>query len=73
MKSKLVKIIVPLCVVLVIGGIWVFKNAEDKADDPAATLPPVISEDRVQPLNDTDFLLKSDAIDLDALTASVCR
>ncbi|NCB92225.1 MAG: thioredoxin [Clostridia bacterium] len=68
-KSKLVKIIVPLCVVLVIGGIWVFKNAEDKADDPAATLPPVISEDRVQPLNDTDFLLKSDAIDLDALTA----
>ena len=69
MKSKLVKIIVPLCVVLVIGGIWVFKNAEDKADDSAATLPPVISADRVQPLNDTDFLLKSDALDLDALTA----
>ena len=72
MKSKLVKSLSATGRV-VIGGIWVFKNAEDKADDPAATLPPGISEDRVQPLNDTDFLLNRMSSDLDAMTAYGCR
>lgn len=69
MKNKLTKIIVPLCIVLAIGGIWIFKNAANKTNTPAETPPPVVSADRVQPLNDTDFVLKADSIDLDALTA----
>ncbi len=68
-KNKYSKIIIILCIALAIAGIWIFKNAERKKGSPGATLPPLDGENRVRPLNDTDFLLETDAIDLEALTA----
>lgn len=68
-KNKYIKIIVLLCIALVIGGIWVFKNAEKKTDYPIAAPAPADSADRVQPRNESDFVLETDTIDLEALTA----
>ncbi len=56
-KKKLIKIIVPIFIVIVIAGIWVFKNI---SSGPA---------DLVSPNNDDNFALEAEFIDLDALTA----
>lgn len=53
-KKKLVKIIVPVCIVLVIAGIWIFKNAKSDIE------PTVDNE---------DFALEAVNIDLDTLAA----
>lgn len=52
-KKKLVKIIVPVCIVLVIVGIWVFKN-----------IKPVVEST----VSNEDFALEATNIDLDTLT-----
>ena len=52
-KKKLVKIIVPVCIMLVIVGIWVFKNT--KPDVESTT-------------SNEDFALEASNIDLDTLT-----
>ena len=56
-KRKLIRIIVPIFIVIVIAGIWVFKNS-----NPG-------SIDSVPPNNSQDFVLETEAIDLDALAA----
>ena len=56
-KRKLIRIIVPLFIVIVIAGIWVFKNSN------------LGSADSVTPNNSEDFVLETEAIDLDALAA----
>ena len=56
-KRKLIRIIVPIFIVIVIAGIWVFKNL-----NPG-------SADSVTPNNSEDFVLETEAIDLDALAA----
>lgn len=56
-KKKLIKIIVPIFIVIVIAGIWVFKNISFGPTDS------------VSPDNDEDFVLEAESIDLDALTA----
>ena len=57
-EKKLVKIIIPVCIVLVVIGIWIFKNI-DKGP----------SEGLITPKNDGDFLLEATSIDLEALTS----
>lgn len=52
-QNKLIKIIVPTLIVLVIIGIWVFKNSQAKFDNSTA--------------NDADFILEATSIDLDEL------
>lgn len=53
-KKKLVKIIVPVCIVLIIAGIWIFKNANSDA-------PPIT--------DNKDFTLEAINIDLEVLTS----
>lgn len=52
-KKKLIKIIVPVCIVLVIGGIWVFKNAKPNVEST---------------VSNGDFALEATSIVLDTLT-----
>ncbi|MPM23134.1 hypothetical protein SDC9_69598 [bioreactor metagenome] len=56
-KKKLIKIIIPVLIVLVIAGIWIFKNINSG------------SGDLVTPNNNEDFVLETEAVDLDVLTA----
>ena len=69
MKSKLwVKILVPILIIAVIGGIWIVKNATEKtADDSGASQNNTeLSDD----LKDADFgLRETKAIDFEALSA----
>ena len=53
-KKKLVKIIVPVCIVLIIAGIWIFKNTNSDA-------PPIT--------DNKDFTLEATNIDLEVLTS----
>jgi len=54
-KNKLFKIIIPVLIVAVIAGIWIFKNAK--------------SERLNLPENQSDFALEATAINLDVLKA----
>lgn len=56
-KKKLIKIILPIFIVIVIAGIWIFKNINSGTTDS------------VSPSNNEDFVLETEAVDLDALTA----
>jgi len=64
-KRKLIKIILPLCIVLVIMGIWIYKNldTEKGMDQP-------ISQDNAELADiNEDFILEATEIDLDTLTS----
>jgi thioredoxin 1 len=54
-KKKIIKLIVPVCIVLVIAGIWIFKNYGKSPDGEA--------------INKEDFALEASSVDLDTLTA----
>jgi len=56
-KKKLIKIIIPIFIVIVIAGIWIFKDINSG------------SGDSVSPINNKDFVLETEAVDLDVLTA----
>lgn len=69
MKSKLwVKILAPILIIAVIGGIWIVKNATEKSADDSGTSQnnTELSDD----LKDADFSLReTKAIDFEALSA----
>jgi thioredoxin 1 len=66
---KKIRIIVPICIVLVVAGIWLVKNV-GTGPEGAVVLPEGKSgAGLVLPNNDTDFVLEADAIELEALTA----
>lgn len=56
-NKKLLKIIVPLVIVVVVAGIWFFKNHDANSQNLAV------------PNNDEDFALVASAVDLESLTA----
>lgn len=56
-QKKLIKIIIPVCIVVVIAGIWIFKNINSG------------SADSVSQNDNEDFVLETESVDLDALTA----
>jgi thioredoxin 1 len=68
-KKKLAKIITPICIVLVIAGIWVIKNYDFNSE--AQTTPSGTKglTDLVTPNNEEDFVLETTAIDLENLTS----
>lgn len=69
MKNKLwVKILVPVLIVAVIGGMWTIKNVADKtADNPSGSQNNAELADN---LKDADFSLReTKAIDFEALSA----
>ncbi len=65
-KKRLIRIIVPVCIVLVIAGIWIFKNADKKAP---ATPKNNDSASLVTPKSEEDFVLETDSVDIEALKA----
>lgn len=67
-KKKIIRIIVLLCIVLVIAGIWVIKNSSNNSEIPAN---PVEKSDFTNPVtssNEENFKLEATSIDLDLLT-----
>lgn len=64
-KKKLVKIIVPICIALIIAGIWFLKNhdADMNGADPSQSADIVL----VTPKNDEDFTLNASEINMDML------
>lgn len=66
-KKKLIRIIAPACIVLVIAGLWIFKNADTGSGSPRVPLGNEDSVDLATPINKEDFVLETDSIDLDAL------
>lgn len=65
-KQRILKIAVPVLILAVIAGIWAIKNKPTEPLIPPATIGD--TADLVQPGNDTDFLLETNAVDLEALT-----
>ena len=57
-KKKLIQIIIPICIVLAVAGIWMLKNVtpESEAKD-------------VTPSDEEDFRLEAASIDLESLTS----
>lgn len=68
-KQKLVRIIIPICIVLVIAGIWLVKNIDNGTE--GGIIPPEGKSGAglVSPNNDADLVLETDSVDLDVLTA----
>jgi len=67
-KQKLMRIIIPICILFVVAGIWVFKNVDK---DSKSLVPPTEnkgSENLVSPKNENDFVLETTSVDLEALT-----
>ncbi len=66
-KEKLLKIIIPVCIILIIAGIWIFKNV-GKGLNPLESVPDNKgSETMVTAVNEEDFVLDTASVDLDAL------
>lgn len=68
-KKKMVKIFIPICIVLVVAGIWVFKNADKGSQSFVSPPEKKGSASLVKPVNEEDFILETTSIDLEALTA----
>ena len=66
-KHNILKIVVPVCILVVIVGIWAVKNRPVQPITPAA--PSGDTAGLVEPSNDTDFLLEADGVELETLTA----
>jgi len=62
-KSKVIKIVVPVIIVLVIAGIWVFKNNDGNTDKPAIPTE-TGGQISVSPGAEEDFALKAETLDL---------
>jgi thioredoxin 1 len=67
-RKRIIQILVPVFILLIIAGIWIFKNLNDGADTYS---PPENkgSGNLVSPKNDEDFILEAKAIDLDVLAS----
>lgn len=66
-KKKLLKVIIPICLILVVAGIWIFKNL-DIGSGPAEPIPESKgSENIVAPNNEEDFVLDTTSVDLEVL------
>lgn len=68
-KKKLGKIIIPLCIILVIAGIWVIKNYENGSGTQTTPSGNKGSDNLVTPKNEEDFVLETTAVDLKILTS----
>jgi thioredoxin 1 len=68
-KQKLIRIIIPVCIVLVIAGIWLVKNANNGPDGDGILPEGKSGTGLISPNNDTDFVLETESVDLDVLKA----
>ncbi|WP_286846656.1 MULTISPECIES: thioredoxin family protein [Aminobacterium] len=66
-KKKLLKIIIPISLVLIVAGIWIFKNVYKESDSIVSLSENKCLENLVKPKNEEDFVLEATSIDLDVL------
>ncbi len=67
-KNKLFRIVVPVCIVLIVAGIWILKNYGNKEEEPAT---PSASDGEVlqSPEAEGDFALNADSLDMEKLSS----
>ncbi len=68
-KKTRLRIIIPVCVVLVVAGIWLVKNADNGSEGNVILPEGKSGAGLVSPENEEDFVLETDSVDLDVLTA----
>lgn len=68
-KNKLMKILIPICIVLIVVGIWFVKNYNDSSKSPITISENKGSANLVDPKNEEDFALETSSIDLEVLTS----
>lgn len=68
-KKKLIRIIVPICIVLIMAGIWMIKNLNNNSEIPVNPVEKSDSTNPVTSLDEENFKLEATSIDLDLLTA----
>ncbi|MDD2217204.1 MAG: thioredoxin family protein [Eubacteriales bacterium] len=68
-KKKLIRIIIPICIILIVAGIWIVKNSDQNLEAPDNPGWEGDSANLVTPLNNEDFALETTSIDLGSLTA----
>jgi thioredoxin 1 len=68
-KKKLVKIIIPVCIVLVIASIWVIKNYDNSPETQTTPSEKKGSANLLTAENEGDFVLEATTIDLEYLTS----
>ena len=67
-KNKLLKIIVPACIVLVVLAIWGFKNNAEKVETPPVTSSNT-GEVLESPEAEGDFALNAESLDMEKLSS----
>lgn len=69
-KSLLIKILVPVLIVAVLGGMWLVKNRQDASGKPTAIPSSQTDADLPERLKDADFgLRETEAVDFDQMAS----
>lgn len=69
-KSLLIKILVPVLIVAVLGGMWLIKNRQDISEDSETTQASQSDTDLPEELQDADFELReTEAIDFEKMAS----
>ena len=69
-KSLLIKILVPVLIVAVLGGMWLIKNRQDISEDSETTQASQSDTDLPEELQDADFgLRETEAIDFEKMAS----
>jgi thioredoxin 1 len=68
-RKKLIRIAVPVCIAVVITGIWIFKNVGSGSALGSAPPEEKNGAGLLSPDNAGDFALETDSVDLGVLTA----
>lgn len=69
-KSLLIKILVPVLIVAVLGGMWLIKNRQDISEDSETTQASQSDTDLPEVLQDADFgLRETEAIDFEKMAS----
>ena len=69
-KSLLIKILVPVLIVAVLGGMWLIKNRQDISEDSETTQASQSDTDFPEELQDADFgLRETEAIDFEKMAS----
>ena len=54
-KKKLIRVIIPICIVLIVAWIWMVKNSDPELEAPVNQEGKRDSANLVTPLNEEDF------------------
>lgn len=69
-KPLLIKILLPVLIVAVLGGMWLIKNRQDISEDSETTQASQSDTDLPEVLQDADFgLRETEAIDFDKMAS----